>query len=258
MAGYRNFEVDLQNNKLIRLPNLPMNFNGGSCASYDFQEDWEPSEGGEAVLCSSLHYSGIPDLVGRECFKFDGETYGMIWYTNKNHIGGNMVSWPSVRGFYNIGGGEYEDNLFHFESWAGSKLGGYDGYWNIDYSSDDPKLVTLTGFTVIKIPYRFRQMVLMSRTRNFFMLHKLCSISYKTRFRYGDGIMIFGGYRSYPIEPNSQAWWVDGKYWNLQRYPEQLKQSRHQHASIYLGFVRTTFQVFPTLKTKICLRLKIK
>lgn len=167
MAGYRNFEVDLQNNKLIRLPNLPMNFNGGSCASYDFQEDWEPSEGGEAVLCSSLHYSGIPDLIGRECFKFDGETYGMIWYTNKNHIGGNMVSWPSVRGFYNIGGGEYEDNLFHFESWAGSKLGGYDGYWNIDYSSDDPKLVTLTGFTVIRIPYQFRQMILMSRTRNF-------------------------------------------------------------------------------------------
>ena len=104
MAGYRNFEVDLQNNKLIRLPNLPMNFNGGSCASYDFQEDWEPSEGGEAVLCSSLHYSGIPELVGRECFKFDGETYGMIWYTNKNHIGGNMVAWHSVRGFYNIGG----------------------------------------------------------------------------------------------------------------------------------------------------------
>ena len=78
-----------------------------------------------------------------------------------------MVSWPSVRGFYNIGGGEYEDNLFHFESWAGSKLGGYDGYWNIDYSSDDPKLVTLTGFTVIRIPYQFRQMILMSRTRNF-------------------------------------------------------------------------------------------
>ena len=47
--------------------------------------------------------------------------------------------------------------------------------------------------------------------------------------------MIFGGYRSYPIEPNSQAWWVDGKYWNLQRYPEELK--RHKHTSIYLGFV---------------------
>lgn len=153
-AGYRNFEVDLKNNKLIRLPNLPMNFDGGSCASYDWEET------SEAVLCSSLHYSGLPDLIGRECFKFNGETYGMIWYTTKNHIGGNMVAWPSVGGFFNIGGGNYEDSLFHFERWLGSRTGGYDGPWNIDYSSDDPKLVNLTGFTVIRIPYQFRQMVL--------------------------------------------------------------------------------------------------
>ena len=168
MAGYRNFEVDLQNNKLIRLPNLPMNFDGGSCVSYD----WESNGNGEsiaemALLCSSSHYSGLPDLVGRECFKFDGETYGMIWYTNKNHIGGNMVAWPTMGGFYNIGGGEYEDNLFHFERWLGSYSGGYDGPWNIDYSSDDPKLVNITGFTVIRIPYKFRQVVLMSCAHDF-------------------------------------------------------------------------------------------
>ena len=70
--------------------------------------------------------------------------------------------------------------------------------------------------------------------------------------------MIFGGYRSYPEEPNAQAWWVDQRFWNLQRYPELLKQSRHQHTSIYLGFVALLSRYFQPIKQKLSLKFKIK
>ena len=42
--GRRNLEVDLENNKLIRLQDLPIDFSGGSCMG-DSNPDKEPQVG---------------------------------------------------------------------------------------------------------------------------------------------------------------------------------------------------------------------
>ena len=109
-------------------------------------------------MCSSQWYAGISDLVGKECMRFDGSNYGMIWYTNYNHQGGAMTTFDYIRGCgnvpWNIGGGDYEDGKFHFECWQGSE---WSGPWSTRISSDDPWLVGLKGFSAISVPYKLRE-----------------------------------------------------------------------------------------------------
>ena len=112
----------------------------------------------QALMCSSQWYAGISALVGKECMRFDGSNYGMIWYTNYNHQGGAMTTFDYIRGCgnvpWNIGGGDYEDGKFHFECWQGSE---WSGPWSTRISSDDQWLVGLKGFSAISVPYKLRK-----------------------------------------------------------------------------------------------------
>ena len=111
----------------------------------------------KALMCSSHWYAGRPDLVGKECMRFDGTNYGMIWYTNFNHYDGAMTNFNYIRTCgnvpFNIGGGDYKEGLFYFECWIGEE---WEGPWQTVASSDDPLLVGLRGFTAISVPYKLR------------------------------------------------------------------------------------------------------
>ena len=113
-------------------------------------------------MCSSQWYAGRPDLVGKECMRFDGTNYGMLWYTQFNHHGGAMTNFNYFRSScgnapFNIGGGDYEDGLFRFECWIGSE---WDGPWQQATASEDPFLIGLRGFTAISVPYKLRLNIL--------------------------------------------------------------------------------------------------
>jgi len=208
--GRRNLQVDLTSNKLIKLQNLPIDFSSGSCVGNS-----DITATPQAILCSSLWYAGVPELNGRDCMRFDGTDYGMIWFTEKNHHGGALTNFNYIRGCgnvpFNIGGGDYEDGLFHFECWGGTE---WNGPWSLTQSSDDPWLVGLKGFTALSVPYKQR---------------------YDT-----DALMIFGGTHD-EFGPNPNAvWWLDGSYMTLTRFPEPLNLVRSYHKTIAIDDLANT------------------
>jgi len=135
--GYRdNFQLKAGN--FIRLPDLPIEFSYGVCASYG---------NSEGMICS-------PIQDGRQCYyTSDGRTYTNAGKLKQNHLYGQLVPYGDT--VFILIGQVHQDTIF-FEDFN-SDLN--DPQWTVKQSVhiEDTLLsglLGLTGFRAVNVPYK--------------------------------------------------------------------------------------------------------